>query len=333
MAGLGIASGPAVAATVAVTPGESLSQIARDYHTTVTAIAAANGISNPNRILAGTTLRLPGPSAASVTVTAGETLSAIAEDYGITPTSIVEANALANPDAIFPGEVLALPAKGGQGSGSAAKTVVVAPGDTLSAIAARTGTSIAALTAANGLADPNLVQAGQTLQIPGTGTGSPGPTLSSSTAPAASVTLLPAALLAHPSRLAYLPDFLQSASTYGVPASLLEAVCWWESGWQTTVVSATGAVGMCQIEPSTAAYVDKVLEPGSHLAVTSPAGNIDIGAALLGHLLSATGNNRALAVAGYYQGLASVMKSGMYASTRTYVTGILAYTAIFAAAG
>ncbi|HLF08610.1 MAG TPA: LysM domain-containing protein [Dehalococcoidia bacterium] len=45
----------------------------------------------------------------------------------------------------------------------------VQPGDTLSGIAARFGTSVAALQAANGLTDPNLIRVGQTLRIPGVG--------------------------------------------------------------------------------------------------------------------------------------------------------------------
>lgn len=45
---------------------------------------------------------------------------------------------------------------------------VVVSGDTLSAIAARFGTSLDALVAANGLSDPNALQVGQTLNIPST---------------------------------------------------------------------------------------------------------------------------------------------------------------------
>ena len=37
-----------------------------------------------------------------------------------------------------------------------------------------------------------------------------------------------------------------------VPAALVEATCWWESGWQEDAVSDTGAVGLCQIEPAAA---------------------------------------------------------------------------------
>src|SRR5699024_3451476 len=56
--------------------------------------------------------------------------------------------------------------------GSSAKSHQVASGETLSAIAARYGTTTAKLASANKLSDPNLIRAGQVLQIPGAGGGS-----------------------------------------------------------------------------------------------------------------------------------------------------------------
>jgi LysM repeat protein len=52
----------------------------------------------------------------------------------------------------------------GQGGGG---TYVVQPGDTLFRIALRFGTTVSALAAANGIADPNRISAGQVLVIPG----------------------------------------------------------------------------------------------------------------------------------------------------------------------
>ena len=50
---------------------------------------------------------------------------------------------------------------------------VVQPGETLSQIAKKYGVSVAALTAANGLADPHLIKIGQELIIPGPASGTP----------------------------------------------------------------------------------------------------------------------------------------------------------------
>ena len=60
MAGGGSAD-PAFAATTTVQPGDTLSAIAQRYHTTVAALAAANGISNPDQIYAGATIEVPAP--------------------------------------------------------------------------------------------------------------------------------------------------------------------------------------------------------------------------------------------------------------------------------
>jgi len=51
-----------------VAPGEYLSQIARNYGVSWTSIAEANGITDPNRIYAGLTLRIPNPSASPASV-------------------------------------------------------------------------------------------------------------------------------------------------------------------------------------------------------------------------------------------------------------------------
>jgi len=54
-------------------------------------------------------------------------------------------------------------------------TYVVKPGDTLTAIAARSGTTVAALAAANNLSNPNLIYVGQTLALPDSTATAPDP--------------------------------------------------------------------------------------------------------------------------------------------------------------
>ncbi len=51
-------------------------------------------------------------------------------------------------------------------SGSSGRTYRVMAGDTLSGIAARFGTTVAAIATLNGIADPNLIHVGQELKIP-----------------------------------------------------------------------------------------------------------------------------------------------------------------------
>lgn len=116
----------------------------------------------------------------------GETLSSIAARYGSSVQAIVQANGLSGTT-IYPGQTLVIPQGGAtsnhiaqvtQGSpkpaasGGAARVHVVRAGDTLSGIAARYGTTVAALKSANGLAS-NTIYVGQSLTIPSAAAGSP----------------------------------------------------------------------------------------------------------------------------------------------------------------
>ena len=94
--------------------GETLSHIALRYGTTVQAIAAANGIANPNRIYAGQRIFIPGGTApvtggAWYAVRWGDTLSSIAWRHGVSVWAIVHANNLANPNRIYAGQRLYIP--------------------------------------------------------------------------------------------------------------------------------------------------------------------------------------------------------------------------------
>ena len=110
----------AQAATVTVGRGETLGAIAARAGVSVGALARENGIANPNRVMAGRVLRLPGtgaapapaaaPGAARHRVRPGETLSAIAARYGIGVGTLARLNGLADPQRIIAGRVLRLPA-------------------------------------------------------------------------------------------------------------------------------------------------------------------------------------------------------------------------------
>ncbi len=105
----------------------------------------------------------------------GENLTAIANRYGTTPQAIASANNLVNTNLIYVGQRLTIP-----GSGSASTQSnsyhVVNRGDTLTAIAARFGTTTQALVQANGLASPDRIFVGQRLLIPGGGSTAPAST-------------------------------------------------------------------------------------------------------------------------------------------------------------
>jgi soluble lytic murein transglycosylase-like protein len=134
---------------------------------------------------------------------------------------------------------------------------------------------------------------------------------------------LPAALVDQPTRLGLLPEFRRWASLCALPAPLVEATCWWESGWQEDAVSVTGAVGLCQIEPAAAQTVRGLLDDDT-LNPRSSSDNIEMSSAYLRWLLDETGGRQDLALAAYYQGLTSVREHGILAGSRPYVAGITA---------
>ncbi|HEX4867619.1 MAG TPA: LysM peptidoglycan-binding domain-containing protein [Acidimicrobiales bacterium] len=188
----GSAAAPA-SGTYTVARGDTLGSIASRHGTTISALVAANGIKNPNLIRLGQRLTVPAGAAApaagstalaSVTpaggatthlVRPGDTIAGIARRYAIPQQQLIDANGLTN-GAIYAGQRLSLVATNAATSAPAAggTTHTVTAGQTLSSIAQRYGTTIGAIVAANGLANPNQVRVGQKLTIPSTGGGSAG---------------------------------------------------------------------------------------------------------------------------------------------------------------
>lgn len=104
----------------------------------------------------------PAQSGTTYTVQPGDTLSAIAARFGVSVDDISGYRS-GDPNLIFPGEVLTI--GGARGGANASTTYTVQPGDTLSGIAAKFGTSWQHLQQINGIADANLIYPGQTLII------------------------------------------------------------------------------------------------------------------------------------------------------------------------
>ncbi len=113
------------------------------------------------------------------------------------------------------------------------------------------------------------------------------------------------------------------ASHYGVDPQLATALAWMESGFNNTLVSTAGAIGIMQITPQTWSYVDHVLLLGAPVPHT-PDGNVRIGVAYLHHLLHLFGGDPHRALAAYYEGARAVQLEGMLPGTARYVADILA---------
>lgn len=132
-------------------------------------------------VLVGLTsaLVMPGAaSAASHLVVSGETLSGIAASNGLSTQALAAANGLASDAFVIQGTSITVPAAGAPtASGAAVPTPAplggyrVRLGDSLSAIAAEHGVSVAQLAALNGLSSQDTLIAGTSLKLPGGGAG------------------------------------------------------------------------------------------------------------------------------------------------------------------
>lgn len=110
--------------------------------------------------------------ASTYTVQRGDSLWAIAHKNGLTTAELAAANSIPANSMLKIGQKLLVPSKGSSGSGEAGTSgsgsgsgYVVKAGDTLSSIASRHGTTIAAIRDANNLRS-DLVRVGQELKIP-----------------------------------------------------------------------------------------------------------------------------------------------------------------------
>jgi LysM repeat protein len=329
---------PAAAAAAVphvVGSGESLSSVAASDGLSVEQLAAANGLSSEATLAAGSTLMIPEQAPAGSEPSAGETTSSAESPPESSGSSLTHDNDGDGDDA-GAGEA----AGAGEGSSAAATAAttatsgsyVVQPGDTLSAIAARAGIGVAELATANGV-DPNsMLLTGTVLTMPtasGEGAASHGvPSEGGQTASAQPVGTgaegsesgppFPTEQTVSPSEVGSI------ASENGVPPSLAEAVASQESGFNNGLTSSSDARGVMQILPGTWNWIGENLAGQTPLAPASAESNVRGGVLLLHSLLNETNGNPALAAAGYYQGLPSVLENGELPSTEEYVNSVLA---------
>ncbi|WP_034647995.1 lytic transglycosylase domain-containing protein [Cellulomonas sp. HZM] len=345
-----------------VRPGDTVSHIAARTGTSVAAIARASSLSDVSRIQVGQVLTIPSHATSSgsphesstttrtpakkYTVRSGDTVSAIAHAHGTTVAKIVALNDLDARAFIRVGQVLTLSKAGATTStttGTSSRTTTsttartatytVRAGDTVAAIAQRYGTTVAKIVAANHLDARALIRIGQHLTIPGATASSTtkdtpknlvpssfaGRTYSASVVGAANQNK--ATLLARgvPSKAAMQAKVVATAKRLGVDPALAQAIAFQESGFNHTSVSAANAIGVMQVIPSSGEWASDLV--GRRLDLLDPDDNVTAGVAILRSLVR-TAPDLPSAIAGYYQGAASVRKNGMFADTRRYVANV-----------
>ncbi|GAA1895639.1 LysM peptidoglycan-binding domain-containing protein [Lapillicoccus jejuensis] len=306
----------------------------------------------PSAVAAVTSVASAVPSAVPTgwqqyTVRSGDTLWDIARRAHTTTSAVVTANRLpAGGRLLQPGQVVLVPTAAGPvvarpaapaASPSPAPattpatttTYVVRPGDTLSTIATHLGVSQASLAKANGLRAPYLLVTGRTLTVVRAVSAAPvpGPTsLAGRTYPADTVAaadrsrgLLAAAPA--PSRTQVRAIIEATARQYGVDPRLALAVGYLESGWNQRMVSPANAVGAMQVIPDAGQWASQLA--GRPLNLLDAHDNAVAGVVIL-RALTRSADSLDQAVAGYYQGLASVRAHGMYDDTKAYVAHVTA---------
>ena len=103
-----VTTGPAGLIYV-VQPGDTLTDLSERFGLSPEAVAAANGLAQPEPLLAGEELIIPG---VVYLVQAGDTLADVAAAFGVPQAAIMAANAIADADAIRGGQRLAIPGRG-----------------------------------------------------------------------------------------------------------------------------------------------------------------------------------------------------------------------------
>jgi len=127
---------PGLAGEVVVKPGETLSEIAERYGTTVQRLMQLNNLQTPQDLWAGSRIQVPGASTPSRTtgtrppvnrnarehrVQPGETLSEIASLYGIPMSRLVALNGLSQPNNVQAGTTLKLRGSAPTSNGTASR--------------------------------------------------------------------------------------------------------------------------------------------------------------------------------------------------------------------
>jgi N-acetylmuramoyl-L-alanine amidase len=271
----------------------------------------------PDGIAGGATYRALATSAGRVlppvrqlvhVVSPGEGIIMIARRYGLSPEALASRNGLTLRSVIVPGQRLAVTevARRPKADPRPARSKivhVVRPGESWFGIAQRHRVSPHAVARVNGSRLDAVIVPGQRLVLPAGAHRAAGPE------PQASRDDVRASI-----------D--RWSAEYGVDPKLARAVAWMESGFQESVVSDVGALGVMQLLPGTWEWVDADLI--GHPTPRTADGNVQAGVRFLRWQLDHFDGDVDLALAGWYQGARAVEEIGLYDDTKQFVAVVKA---------
>ena len=166
-----------------VQPGETLSEIAKQYGTTVASLRQLNSLQDANFVWYGQRLVIDQGGSAFAEpqsaggyqfyrVKAGDSLSKIARRYGLSVTQLAQLNGISPLRWLYSGQQLRLPVSPASVQATQSATPVdfqrytVRPGDTLTRLARQHGISLSRLMSVNGLSLARWLYVGQVLLVP-----------------------------------------------------------------------------------------------------------------------------------------------------------------------
>jgi len=176
---------PALAGTITVKPGETLSEIADRLGISMKRLMELNGINKADHVEVGQKLKVPGRAGSSsrssgagavatgrLTVREGDTLSEIAARQGMSLNQLIALNGLSKADHVEVGQTLKVTGKVATAAAptpfrKGANVHVVRSGESLSAIADGYGVPMSRLVAINAINDPDHVEVGSQLKLKG----------------------------------------------------------------------------------------------------------------------------------------------------------------------
>ncbi len=329
---------------------ETAYDIARRYRVSEKALLSRNHLGSADFIHPGQRLTIPAGSSASTskaadttkkkrpgrtgatrsyTVRSGDTLTGIAARHGMSLDRLralnddLERGHLQAGDKVRVTGKATKPTKRATARPSSTTTHTVRAGETLSGIAVRHDMSLPRLAKLNRLSTSDHLQPGTKLKVtkaPKTG----GNTFAGRTYPkeiveAADRNRSTLAARSNPSRSETKATVTRIARQHGVDPSLALAIAYQESGWDHGQVSVANAVGTMQVIPSSGQWSSQMA--GRDLDLLEPEDNITAGVLLI-KALTQQASSTSDAIAGYYQGLASVEDKGMYDDTKQYVANV-----------
>jgi LysM repeat protein len=275
-----------------VEPGDTLSEIAQVFDTSVDRLVAANGLHHSGDLVySGDRIQIP---------------PAHHRSDGRPHSTRSKTSSATSRHRPGPG---------------ARRTVwyTVRPGDTVTALAVRYHAWTDEVLTVNHLGDSGRLVVGQRLRIPVVLAALPHTDHAGRRTPD-DASRNATARSKDPSHARVKSVIVGAARRHGVSPDLALAISWQEAGWQQDQVSSAHAIGAMQVLPSTGRWIETIVGRRLHLHQLSD--NVTAGVVLLRELREAAHVRHS--VAGYYQGLQSVRDHGMYDDTLHYVRNVLA---------